>query len=328
MLPLLIDTRSVAVPDRRDFWANASSEIYHPLHIGLDPGVEFDGHMWGAWLTSIGLFRVAASANTMTRRWEDIALGDPECMHVSIILSGRLWGEQAGRASVAGPGDLTAYDTSVPAVFHAPEPFDMLVLKLPKAALGRRAGQIARSTALRIAGASGLPRVATQFFCGVASAVADGSIAPDDADVAERVVDLASRLFSDLDASRSTTPRTRAELRERAHAFMDEHLGDPDLRPEHVARGCFISTRYLHRLFAEDGLSVARLIRNERLARCRRDLLDPALAGDSITAIGTRWGFASLSHFSRVFRDTYGASPREYRRRARAETPRASLLDE
>jgi transcriptional regulator GlxA family with amidase domain len=30
-------------------------------------------------------------------------------------------------------------------------------------------------------------------------------------------------------------------------------------------------------------------------------------------AIGTRWGFVSPSHFSRVFRGAFGQSPTEYR---------------
>ncbi|MEV8610809.1 helix-turn-helix domain-containing protein [Amycolatopsis sp. NPDC051373] len=32
-----------------------------------------------------------------------------------------------------------------------------------------------------------------------------------------------------------------------------------------------------------------------------------------IAAIGRRWGFSDAAHFSRLFRSTYGRSPREYR---------------
>lgn len=58
-------------------------------------------------------------------------------------------------------------------------------------------------------------------------------------------------------------------------------------------------------------------IRSERLERCRRDVLDPALAHQSIAAIATRWGLPELSHFSRLFRRAFDSSPREFRRGAR-----------
>jgi AraC-like DNA-binding protein len=34
----------------------------------------------------------------------------------------------------------------------------------------------------------------------------------------------------------------------------------------------------------------------------------------SISAIASRWGLPSAPHFSRLFRDAYGCSPREFRR--------------
>jgi AraC-like DNA-binding protein len=317
-MTLLIDTSAVPASNRVEFWVDVSSELYHPLQVssGGRGSEMFQARMWGDWLASVGLFRVSASANTMRRTWDDIARGDPESLHVSILLSGRLRGEQQSRESVLGPGDITAYDTSVPAVFSAPGRFDLLVLKLPKATLGRRAGQISRLTALRIPGRAGLPRAATQFFRGIAMGVADGSIAADDAQIADQIVDLVSRLYLDFEASQPARTRSRAEVVERALGFIEQHLADPDLRPEHVARACFVSTRYLHRLFAREGLSIADSIRAARLARCRRDLLDPVLAHEPVSAIAARWGLTSPSHFSRLFRAAYGSSPREFRRQA------------
>ena len=57
-------------------------------------------------------------------------------------------------------------------------------------------------------------------------------------------------------------------------------------------------------------------IRSARLDRCRRDLLDPAFADQPISAIASRWGLPSAPHFSRLFRQAYGCSPREFRRDA------------
>ncbi|HEX4010512.1 MAG TPA: helix-turn-helix domain-containing protein [Solirubrobacteraceae bacterium] len=315
-MTLLIDTGAVPAQNRVEFWANSSCDVYHPLHIRTDARDRFQARMWGDWLASLGLFRVAASANTMSRTRGDIAAGDPECLHVSVLLRGRLQGAQQDREAVLEPGDMTTYDTSQPAIFRAGEPFDLLVLKLPKAALGPHAAKVSRLTAVRIPGQTGLPRLAMQFFCGAAAGLADGSIARDDTGLAEHVIDLVRRLYVDLDAAHPARTRSGADLLMHAQAFIETNLGDPTLDPEQVARACFISTRYLHRIFAAEGLSVCDWIRAARLDRCRRDLLDTAFADQPISAVASRWGLPSAPHFSRLFRAAYGCSPREFRRGA------------
>jgi AraC-like DNA-binding protein len=167
---------------------------------------------------------------------------------------------------------------------------------------------------VRIPGNTGLPRLAVRFFCGAAAGLADGSIARNDTGLAEHVIDLVRRLYLDVDASQSNRPHSQAELLLHAQAYIDANLGNPNLNPEQVARACFISTRYLHRVFARQGLSVCDWIRSERLERCRTDLQDPAYADLSISAIASRWGLPSAPHFSRLFRVAYGCSPREFRR--------------
>lgn len=71
--------------------------------------------------------------------------------------------------------------------------------------------------------------------------------------------------------------------------------------------------RTLHRLFAAEGESVAGLIRQRRLRRCRIDLADPAWRHQPVHRIARRWGFPDPAHFSRVFRAAHGMGPQAYR---------------
>ena len=316
-MTLLIDTCVVAPPHRVEFWAQSSYDVYHPLQIQSDETDRFSARMWGDWLSCVGFYRIAAESNTMSRTPADIAAGDPECLHLSVLLRGQLEGAQQHRTVALKPGDMTGYDTSQPAIFRAPEPFDLLVLKLPRATLGKHASQLSRLTAVRIPGDRGLPRLAAQFFCGAAAGLADGTISRDDADLAEHIIDLVRRLYVDLEASAPPAqPRSRAELLLHAQAYITANLGDAGLDPEQVAHACFISTRYLHRVFREEGLSVCESIRTARLDRCRRDLLNPALAHEPISTIASRWGLPNMPHFSRLFRAAFGCSAREFRRNA------------
>jgi AraC-like DNA-binding protein len=116
-------------------------------------------------------------------------------------------------------------------------------------------------------------------------------------------------------ATRAFAPkRSRAEIFLNVESFIEANLGDPLLDPEDIARASFISTRYLHKLFEVEGTSVCSWIRTLRIERCRRDLLDPALADQTILAIASRWGLPGAQHFCRLFRSAYGCSPSEYRR--------------
>jgi transcriptional regulator GlxA family with amidase domain len=98
-------------------------------------------------------------------------------------------------------------------------------------------------------------------------------------------------------------------------AFIEARLGDVRLSNREIAAAHHISLRLLHRLFQEQGTSPGRWIRERRLERCRRDLLDPARSELPASTIAWSWGFASPAHFSRVFRAAYGHPPGEYRRR-------------
>ena len=313
-MTVLIDTAVVPAPQRVEFWSQASFEIYHPVQIRTEAAERFSGRMWGEELASIGLFRIAAAPNTMSRTPRTIAAGDPECLHLKILLRGNMQVAQEHRSDVLGPGDMTLYDTSQPAMFRAEETFETVVLRLPKSVLGPHAAKMASMSALRIPGGGGLPRLAAQFFCGVAAGLADGSIACDDANVAERILDLVRGVYVDrLEYGRPPRLRSRTELLLQAKAFIVAHLSDSDLAPERIARACAISTRYLHRLFELEGQSVCDWIRSERLERCRHDLVDPAFADHTIISIASRWGLPNLPHFSRLFRTAYGSSPREFR---------------
>jgi AraC-like DNA-binding protein len=91
-------------------------------------------------------------------------------------------------------------------------------------------------------------------------------------------------------------------------------LDDPALSVSAVAQRQQMSTRHVHRLFEEAGLTFSQFLLSERLARAHRMLTSPASDPQSVTAIAYACGFGDLSHFNRSFRRRYGATPSEVRR--------------
>ncbi|HWD42535.1 MAG TPA: hypothetical protein VHM23_02235 [Actinomycetota bacterium] len=56
----------------------------------------------------------------------------------------------------------------------------------------------------------------------------------------------------------------------RVRAFIEGRLADPELTPAAVARAHHVSLRSLYKLFEGEPRSVAGLIKERRLERCRR----------------------------------------------------------
>ncbi len=318
-MTLLIDTAAVSACERVDFWSESSRGAYHPLQIRSAAKGDFWARMWRYELGPLGVFRIVAAGNTMIRASRAIAAGDPECVHVSVMVAGQLNTAQGGRHCAVRAGDMMSYETSHPVVLQADQPFETLVVRVPRRLLGCDADRITNLTAVRRSGDEPLPRAVATYLLRVADRLERGSLAPNAAPrIAERVLDLTRSLYA-AGAAGDAPSRSRAEILLNVESFIEANIGDPLLDPEDIARATFISTRYLHKLFAAEGTSVCSWIRSARLEGCRRDLVDPTLRDETILTIASRWGLTGPQHFCRLFRSAYGCSPREFRHGAWAE---------
>jgi AraC-like DNA-binding protein len=97
----------------------------------------------------------------------------------------------------------------------------------------------------------------------------------------------------------------------RIEAYVQQHLTDPALSPESIARAHHISVRQLYKLWSGREPGLAEWIMRGRLEGARRDIAKDGSPG--IAAVARRWGFTDPTHFGRRFRAAYGVSPREWR---------------
>jgi len=121
-------------------------------------------------------------------------------------------------------------------------------------------------------------------------------------------------------------PDLREERRRAILSFIDRHLDDPELSVARIARAFGLSTRSVHKLFEGEAHTVARAIWDKRLERCRDEMVDPSLAGRSITEIAHLWGFSDSQHFSRAFKQRFGLPPRLYREACPVQWPHPASL--
>ncbi|MEU7362371.1 MULTISPECIES: AraC family transcriptional regulator [Streptomyces] len=227
---------------------------------------------------------------------------------------GALLGRQPATDTALGPGDICFYDVHQPPVLDFPRHARLKVFLLSRHLLGLARSDVPRLTHAPVTPTSRLGALLSPFLSDFADTAAVARSAVGDM-LAWNAVSLLSTLAGEhlADQARGREPDTRAPLMSDILDFIDLRLSDTGLSPKAIARAHHISVRYLHKLFREEGTTVGRLIQRRRLAECRRVLTLRSAENLTIAAVAHRWGFASPTHFSRVFRATYGMSPSEWR---------------
>lgn len=273
---------------------------------------------------SLGALYLSRLSSPPLRAWRTDTLirrSDPGTYCLSLSLRGVKLLDQGDRQVTAGPRDLLLYDATLPFHTHlladATGSAESMILHIPKALAPLPADALVRLTGGHLPCSAGVGAVLRSHLLELSRRTPDCSAA-DATRLSTITLDLVAAACSHvLEAgSSSNTEPPRQALQARIHAFIQRHLGDPALGVETIATAHQISVRHLHRLFQDQGISVAAWIRSCRLERCRRDLADPALRLRPVHAVASRWGFTDGAQFSRTFRAAHGVPPGEFRRRA------------
>jgi AraC-like DNA-binding protein len=103
-----------------------------------------------------------------------------------------------------------------------------------------------------------------------------------------------------------------ARLRE-IKSYITANLSRDDLSVVEIAIRQRVTPRYIQMLFETEGTTFSEFVRNARLNKAHRMLVDPRLAKRPISAIAFEAGFSELSHFNRAFRRRFGGTPSDVR---------------
>lgn len=271
----------------------------------------------------LGAARISSTTATAYRARRTPALirrSESDLLCVGVGLRGDGTFDQDERRFRAPAYDMILWDTSRP--YRAwlgtrTGIAEFVIMQFPRTMLSMPANRLAGLTATMLPDGDGIGALAAQLLVRLATDM-DRYAPGDAARLSAAAIDVfAVGLARALDGDRWLPPEThRHALLVRIHAFVQTHLGDPELSPGMIAAAHHITPRYLHMLFRDEGTTVTSWIRLRRLERCRQDLSDVALASLPVGRIAARWGFSSASHFSHVFRDAYGMPPQEYRQQA------------
>jgi AraC-like DNA-binding protein len=289
---------------------------FGPLDVRAGDGDEVPDQVRATDLGAVRVGELSASrpgGADRTRR--HIQAMDADFCKVDVVTRGEVVLEQDGRQARLRAGDFAFVDLSRPAHWTNTWSTQIVAIAFPRKLLPLPADDVAGLTAVGITPDDG----PDALFSSTARQLARqaGHLDPaGGARVGTAALDLLTvALAGRLDRHGEVPDDVpRRALLLHVHAFVEDQLADPELTPGTVARSHHVSLRSLYKLFEGERTSVAGLIRQRRLERCRRDLLDPSLGDVPVSAIAARWGLTNAAHFSRAFRAAYGASPVEYRR--------------
>ncbi|MFE7835051.1 helix-turn-helix domain-containing protein [Streptomyces sp. NPDC057474] len=311
-------TQDLPVAERFASWYELTAGAFTPSLIRSDHEADFRANARMLDLGEVQVSSLAYSSLESRRPASMIRASDPECLQLLVTLRGSHRILQGGRDTTSGPGEVVLYDTSRP--WHGwaaagPDTVEGVMVQFPRVLLPLPANKIRQLTGLRLSGQEPMGALLSGYLVQLTAGATTYTVA-DGARLATVTLDLVTAFLAHhLEVSNPLPERTHrnAQLLE-IRAFIQRHLGDPELSPSVIAAAHSISLRSLHRLFGDQGMTVSGWIRTRRLELCRRDLADPLLNARPVRAIAARWGFTDPAHFSRAFRAAYGRSPQEYRR--------------
>ena len=308
----VLDTRSVPPAERRDYWSAGIAERFFPMHVESVGAPSFEARLASGQVGPVRVQSIQGLAHRVARTQRMIATADPECILLYLMTRGTIHIEQDDRNCALRPSDIACQDTSRPSTFEGRDGFEVLVFSIPKWFIGSQAEGIARRSATRVDSGQGrLTGPATPFLAQLArTTTSGGGLSSRDGEGAAQM--LLPLLRSMYGAQEISDPRSRPEaLLARMQRYVMDRLHDPELGPERIAQAHFVSTRYVHKLFASSGTGVSSWIRERRFEGAVGELRRSPET--TIATVATRWGYRRPASFSRAFREVHGYAPRDAR---------------
>jgi AraC-like DNA-binding protein len=301
---------------RLEYWNDLTGSAFTPLVTDPVDRHAFAGRLTRTQIGEIRLSEARSEPATVHHSRAHVARAREALFMLCVQLDGMSVHRQQGREAVLRYSDFHLLDSLRPYEVNFQQTNRMLVLSIPQHALRRRLANPEGLVGIALSGRSGMAGLLSSLLCNFWSerrAGDDRCLSPH---FSEAILDLIASAYAGIAQNVAGTSLALAR-REQIRSYVESHLHNPGLTPGQVAEAAHLSVRRLHQLFEADGETIGSYILRRRLEECARAMSDSAQQGRTVTEIAFLHGFNNASHFGRVFRERYGASPTEYRRRLR-----------
>jgi AraC-like DNA-binding protein len=324
MMEKLFSTKDVHPRERFAFWHDVACRVLVQHDSEPQSRQGFHAEITAGSLADIRLLQLDMPEMQVARTPRHIAQERCDDLFLLRQSAGRLVLEQQDREVVLKPGDMTLLDPMLPYHGKFSEGSRLLILKVQRRELEARIGKAGEIVARRLKAAlpeSGL----TSSFLALLPTYSGGLAHASQEMTRAQTLDLiASALSHAMERAQNPLSSPRLLVLQKLRAAIDARLTDPGLNAKAVSAAAGISVRYANAVLARLDTSVARLIREKRLERCRRSLADARQANRTVSEIAYGWGFSDVTSFTRAFRRAYGMSPSDFRQASRSAAAKAA----
>lgn len=313
MSPVL-DTAFIPPQDREEVVRGAVWDSVVAVDIDHGPPAEDISVRIG--LGAAGPLRIcSARATAVTiRRTERLARKDEEpAVFLGLQVTGTSLVAQNGRECVLRAGEFAVYESIAPYTLLFDEGVDHHFLRFPRELLALPDRLLRDTGTVALGSDNPVARLAFSYLSRLAVSDELHQGVHGDAVVEPSVELLRAVLTTQHGNHRLAQAPLEATLGLRITQYIRNHLADPDLSAARIAAAHDISVRHLYAVLSRSGISLGDWVRTRRLAECRRELAGPNGRLRTIAATGRKWGFVNATHFSKVFKQAYGVSPRAWR---------------
>lgn len=295
--------------DRFDAWQHEVAQLFDVAPVAELPS--FEGVIGGYLLDGMLVAETHFSGQKYRRDRRLVAQTGLDAYLVQLYTGGGFDGYADAAEMTVRAGDVCVFDMNDTLATQAMRS-STVSLVIPKLLVDRHWNARAPVNGLVIRGATALGQVLGAHLAALHKAM-PGVTAREAPVLAANTARLvASALAYSTSGDGMANGALRQALFDRALYVIRGNLGSPDLSPDTICRALNVSRPHLYRAFKDKG-GVMRSILDQRLRMAFGELTNPVNRDETINSISYRCGFTSDSHFTRLFRETFGVRPTDVR---------------
>lgn len=300
------------------YWNDVHNSVFTPLEVKPFDREQFEAELSFDTIGPVGIVKTFSTAAIIEHSEKHVQQTVDRRAFLVMPIHGRVTASCYGREALLDIGDFAFTDSFATSRLVLESINHAICLVIPYQLLTTQIPDAEALFGVRVRGDRGVGNMVSVLLRCLAQRAEPALPAQFEPDVAKNLLALVATAYAIEQRTDTTASSLLIARRAQIKRFIEAHLRDADLNAVIVAEALGLSARYVRMVCASEGESVSAYILRRRLEECARQLRHTLWLGRSITDTALDWGFNSMAHFTRAFKQHFGVTPTAYRRSAAA----------